>query len=412
MTPRPHPSDSFAPLQRLMLNDSWASSRSDGVHLAQVEIQFVSSISLQCVSLAWSATVSTTDALRMAFSVENGIPRAHPLSAIPAGQSLKIEPERPACWDAWRKLARQQIRLGPAHAPWTAHYWPAQRRLIWTFHHALLDGRSIARVLENFLHHLADRASSPLPLATWRRPGPEEVDAAKTYFQTLRPHLTRPSFPDSMLDLQEQGASSEPRPAIRHLGRDFAETLNNQIASHPTLSVPSLLIWTWGQSLCELAKVDSVVVEQVRCGPRVTKNDVACAGFTMTTFPILIHRAEKENWLVGLDEFRRALTDLRDIEAVSDLDFPPGEFPDLSAAAASVIMVERGTLRHMVGEVACAGLLESLELHEPTSEWPTASAYLLPTMQLQVEGPGRHLLLEAWIRHLQAALPLIRDAGA
>lgn len=394
----------LAPLQQLMLADTLAKGVTSGTHVEQVEIHFIPEISQNRIEAAWRATVMATEALRVAFSGSSGIPDGYQLAKGPT--DLTIEREIPTCWEAWREAARQHNFLDSHSAPWIASYWPDARRFIWTFHHALLDGRSIARILRNFLQNLHGQPLAPLALTTWRSPTHQSIDVAETYFQTIRPHLARPLFP---LALEIPTKPADPRRACHHLGAEFAHSFATTLATQPELSAPTVLIWTWGQTICQLAGVESVVVEQVRCG--ASPHGEAGAGFTMTTFPVLIRRADDGNLLKSLRDFRRDLREIRAIETVSERDLAPSHFPDLSAAACSVIMVERGSLRHLIGESTCCGVIESIHLNEPTSEWPTASGYIFPTMQLEVEGPGRHDLLEKWITCLHETLPLIRDAA-
>lgn len=387
-----------------MLTDSLAAGVTSGTHVEQVEIHFKPGISQNCIEAAWRATVMATETLRVAFSVSSGGPDGYRVAA--ELKDLTIEPEIPTCWETWRETALQQNFLDDRSAAWIASYWPDARRFIWTFHHALLDGRSIARILKNFLQTLDGQPFPTLALTAWRNPTRRSIDAAETYFQTIRPHLARPLFP---LAHEISTKPVDPRRACHHLGADFAHSLKTALATQPELSAPTILIWTWGQTLCQLAGVENVVVEQVRCG--ASPHGEAGAGFTMTTFPVLIRRADDGNLMKSLRDFRRDLLELRAIETVSEQDLAPNRFPDLSAAACSVIMVEHGTLRHRIGESTCCGVIESIHLHEPTSEWPTASGYIFPTMQLEVEGPGRHELLEKWITCLQETLPLIRDSA-
>jgi hypothetical protein len=45
--------------------------------------------------------------------------------------------------------------------------------------------------------------------------------------------------------------------------------------------------------------------------------------------------------------------------------------------------------------------VESIQLHENRGESLMATAHILPDLRLEVEGPGRHGLLGAWIRVLE-----------
>ena len=87
---------------------------------------------------------------------------------------------------------------------------------------------------------------------------------------------------------------------------------------------------------------------------------------------------------------------LRAIEAVSPDDLPAGSFPDLSGPWSSVVMTERGTLRHMAGEAAREPWVESIELHEGCGDCLMAAGYVLPDLRLEVEGGCRSALLDRW----------------
>jgi hypothetical protein len=138
----------------------------------------------------------------------------------------------------------------------------------------------------------------------------------------------------------------------------------------------------------EFSGADAVIVEQLRAGAP----QPGTAGFTMNTLPVTVRRAGAD--VAGsLREFRARLLALRDIESVAPEDFAPGVFPDTNGLSSSVIMVERGTPRHLVGR----DFVESLVLHEATGETLMATAHVLPDFRLEVEGRGRHDLLRGWV---------------
>jgi hypothetical protein len=259
-------------------------------------------------------------------------------------------------------------------------YWPEEGRFIWTFHHALLDGRSITRVLRDFLERLAGGNPEPLAVAEWRAPTAESLALAERIF---RDGVVRPKE----MDFLAEAAG----PAVRCLGNDFARRLESLEAAME-VTAATLLIWAWGQALVEISGAGAVVVEQLRAGAP----QPGTAGFTMNTLPVPIRRAG-DNVARSLREFRARLLALRAIESVSPEDFAPGVFPDMDGRSISMIMVERGTLRHMAG----GELVESLVLHEAKGKALMATAHVLPDLRLEVEGPGRHDLLRGWVRVLE-----------
>ena len=371
----------LAPLQRVMVWDSHATGEA-GHHLEQVEIILARDFSGERVEAAWAETVARTEALRIAFLTVNGIPVG--LERVSPRKQLELEQAEPRSWESWLAADRRRPLLAPHEVPWRAVYWQGARRFIWTFHHALLDGRSIARILRGFLARLTGQDAEDLPLSRWSEPSPQVVAAAGKRFREM-PVIAAPA--------KGQFHPEEPAgPAVRCLGNACAIRLDSRAAAME-VTTASLLTWAWGQALAETNATASVLVEQLRAGPPQS----ATAGFTMNTLPVVIHRAAASEVATSLRELHSRLRALREIEAVSPDDFPPGLFPNMNAPGASVIMIERGTLHHLAG----GDPVSSLVLHEAKGSTLMATAYRLPDLRLEVEGPGRHRLLESWIGILE-----------
>jgi hypothetical protein len=363
----------LAPLQRVMLRDSLAEP-DGGHHVEQVEILFASGPVSGCVAAAWEETVASTEALRVAFVTADG--NAAGREFVTLRNFLNQHEPLPSSWESWREADRRRPLLVPHEAPWRAVYWPEEGRFIWTFHHALLDGRSLARVLHNFFERLAGGNPPPLAIAEWPAPTAEALAMAERTFRDGAVDPLEMSFPDVAAG-----------PAVRCLGHDFALHLESLAAAFE-VTAATILIWAWGQALMEFSGADAVIVEQLRAGAP----QPGTAGFTMNTLPVTVRRAGAD--VAGsLREFRARLLALRDIESVAPEDFAPGVFPDTNGLSSSVIMVERGTPRHLVGR----DFVESLVLHEATGETLMATAHVLPDFRLEVEGRGRHDLLRGWV---------------
>ena len=369
----------LAPLQRVMLRDSLAAEDA-GHHVEQVEILFAPGAARERVGPAWVETVTRTEALRIAFVTADGIALSREF--VTPRNRLNRQQPLPDSWEAWLDADRRRPLLAPHEVPWRAVYWPDDGRFIWTFHHALLDGRSIARVLRDFLKRVAGANPEPLAIAEWRPPTVEALALAEEIFrdQAVGPIEA---------DLRDEAAG----PAVRYLGHDFARRLES-VAGAMDVTAATILTWAWGQALLEISGEDAVIVEQLRAGAP----QPGTAGFTMNTLPVLIRRTGGDA-AQSLREFRARLLALRDVESVSAEDFAPGVFPAVDGPGASVVMIERGTLRHMAG----GEFVETMTLHEARGESLTATAHVLPDMRLEVEGTGRHDLLNRWIRGLGRA---------
>jgi hypothetical protein len=371
-----------------MLRDSLADECA-GHHIEQVEIRFAPGVDSDVIATAWADTVAMTEALRISFLIEKGVPLdcefVRPPAFPQAGDPL------PDSWASWLESDRKSPLIAPQVVPWRAVLWQEESRFLWTFHHALLDGRSITRILRSFLDRVAGRQAPPLALARWHPPSQDALQLAATYFQN--------TF--SGFELVHRPMPDCNGPAVRCLGQEILTALESR-AEAEKVTPGTILIWAWGQALAEISNTGSVMVEQIRSGaPRP-----GTAGFSMNTLPLLIHRSTSDAAGNGLRELRDQLLSLRAIEAVSPEDFAPGIFPDMDGPAGNVIMIERGTFQHSVNIPGT--IVTSLTLHERVGESLMATAHLLPDLRLEVEGPGRHLLLHAWIEVLSRLLSAIR----
>lgn len=359
----------LAPLQRVMLRDSLAAPAA-GHHVEQVEIRFSRELDEARVVSAWWETVARTEALRLAFIIADENPVGwEPMEPL---QLLRSDEAVPVSWEEWLETDRRRPLLSPHAVPWRAVLWPEETRFVWTFHHALLDGRSIARILREFLKRVAGGTGELLPISRWLPPTEEMKSLGDAMFRRV---FADPETPGSAPPEE----SPDDSPAVRHLGSTFLKTLESR-AAEKSVTPATLLIEAWGKVLLRRCGAESVVVEQLRSGAP----QPGTAGFTMNLLPLHL----------GRGNLRQQLLDLRHIEPLAMEDFPPGVFPDVSGPWNSVIMIERGTIAH---QVDAPDMVESITLHEHKGGSLAATAHLLPDLRLEVEGPGRHELLEEWI---------------
>lgn len=352
-----------------MLRDTLAQPDA-GHHVEQVEILFAPRITAADIAAAWRETVQQTAALQISFTSENGNPRGWDFVIPPTALESAECPT--GSLESWFSTDQLRPLLTPGEVPWRAIFWPKTHRLVWTFHHALLDGRSIARVLQSFFSRLGGNRPEPLALPRWRPPPADAITQATELFSQTIPPATR--FPPEESNLT---------PAVHHLGAAFRRQLESS-ATRLEVTVTALVTWAWGQTILAASGSDTAWIEQLRTGAPQPQT----AGFTMNLLPVLI-RAE-----TSPQQFQSQLRGLRTIETVSPQDFPPGVFPDTNGPWASMIMAERGSLHHMAH---APNFIETLKLHERKGKSLAATAYILPDLRLEVEGPARHLLLAKWI---------------
>ncbi len=379
---------SITPLQEAMLRgslDAWT-----GCNVEQVEIDFAADIPMARVLDAWSLTIEKTEALRTSFLIEDG----EPVGILMNSEVMPVQVEKciPTSWEAWLANDRKQpLPLDGGH-PWRVVTWPDSRKLIWTFHHALLDGRSIAAILRAFETALTDASGLVvMSLASAPVPSDEEITAAERFHRTVfsRVEPSQPEFPGDTANGNSCVSSC--------LGPETAAKLE-AVARRLQVTAPTLITWAWGQAVASASGQASVAVGQVRSGAP-TPNQ---AGFTMNTVPLVIDRATPGPLTPVIQKFRENLLELREIEAVSPQVLSSGIFDHTSGPwPGGVVMVQRGTLHHQVGETTA---IRAITLHETSDEPLLASAWIYPELKMEVETNGHPFgirtaqsLLDHWV---------------
>jgi hypothetical protein len=369
----------LAPLQIVMLRDSLCAQSAES-HVEQLEITFASPFTLAEIAAAWAAVVRATQALRMNFITNSGEPFSwNEVTELPSVAAGEPHDGSESSLHQWRLIDRSVPLLHQNQVPWRCTYWAEHRCFIWTFHHALLDGRSIIKILSEFITTLCHRTTPVLlALSTW----PEAV-----------PHHTADFFRKEfagILPTPPEKVAAEPTPKSSHsLGENFLTHLE-MIAKDNGVSVCNFITWAWAQAVMNVSEMNYAIIEQVRCGPP----HHGAAGFTMSLIPFVIRRAPATPLRTQLQSLRQKLTSLRDIEAISEKQLPPEVAALTRHPWSSVLMTEH----HTLSDHLSSHHIESVHLHENPTVSLTATAYLRPHLHLAVEGPHHAALLHAWIQ--------------
>jgi hypothetical protein len=381
----PLPAERLAPLQIIMLRDSLA-AEGEGLHVEQVEIIFTRAAEREKIAVAWAEVVARTEVLQMAFVLREGEPHSWRKTSNRAACAWNV----PICesFEKWLAADRGSPLLRPDAVPWRIAYWPRDRRFVWTFHHALLDGRSISRILRAFFRLLSDGTPpEPAAVTCWTSLTDDTIVLAD---EILRKDFEGFEPPDAAF------LSSAPSKAVRCLGEAAAVRLG-VFAAGIGVSSAAVLTWTWGQAVIRESNAAAAVVEQVRCGAPQNGR----VGFSMNTLPLVIRTADSSPLDGQLQAFRNRLLAMRKIESIAPFDLPREVIEITHSAWSSVMMVEHGTLAHLAEPL---GLAESITLHECPCESLTAAAFVLPDLRLEVEGPRNSALLDVWAGIVAALL--------
>jgi hypothetical protein len=111
----------------------------------QVEIHFTPGVTAGQIITAWDATAAAVDILRMGCLIAHSEPMG--IQSRAGESSIRVIQDPPESWESW--LARDRLQPLPLDGglPWRISYVPDLGKLVWTVHHALLDGRSITKIL-------------------------------------------------------------------------------------------------------------------------------------------------------------------------------------------------------------------------------------------------------------------------
>ena len=361
----------ISPLQAAMWRDS--SLHGDGRNVEQLEIRFREGLDEGRVMDAWRATVRATAALRSGFISRDG----ETCAVFPVGRANGelISPAAPDDWESWL-AADRRTPFVEGDAPWRVVCFPGLRTFVWTFHHALLDGRSISRVVKSFLARLEGVGDAvDLPLLQFTPPEGGIISRAAEFHRRAYDGVEDPR-------LEYPGdANGGPVRVSRRLGDGIRACLE-AVARRFEVTVPTLVTWAWGQAFARLAGVAKTAIGQIRAGSPQT----GMAGFSMNAVPLAIERFAGGDIGETLKRFRADWLALRAIETVAPESLPAGTLDSaMGPWPGGVVMVEHGTLEH---HVAGSEVVESIRLHEYAGQSLLASAWIRPELDLEVETDG------------------------
>lgn len=341
-------------------------------------LEFREGIGEAALKSAWDQTVQATEVLRMTPLRDQS---GEVVGLSPASGNVPWKVVKEGVFTTW--LAADRLEAFTGWQPWRVAWWPELRRWVWTVHHGLVDGRSMARILRSFLDRVRGGAGEPLPLAVWEEAGEEMREAAREWVNAVRPRLESAVLPEF---------AGGPRGEVRrYLGPSVLAALCR--AARTAGVTPAVIVtWAWGQTLLRATGSKDILMGQVRAGAPVTG-----AGFTMNTLPLLIGctGTPQEEWTA----LSRDILSCRARERTGPEDWPE------AARWAAVLMVEKGDWAWQLG---APDLLQGVELHERSSAPLTAAAWLEPQLELSVEAgeefgvQAAGTLLEMWASLLQA----------
>ena len=404
--------DSY-PLTPMQFGLAFESSAADvpGVNVEQIVCHFEDeAVDATLLERAWRATQAHHEALRTTIDLEHPdgpVQHVHPVCGLRVSTldwAALDEAEQRRALDDWLAVDRARgVDLAEPGATRVVliALGPRRSTMVWTFHHALLDGRSFATVLEEVLARLdelgADGDADGEMASRPERPrfrdhvsavtDPDGDDAAKAFFTELLDGLVEPT--------PAPGASADGRVPADHDGPPHLEverrldphlvTRLEARAARSNATVGTALLAAWAVLVSRYCSSSDVVFGTTRAGRHHVEGAADMVGCLINTVPIRL-RPEPST---SVDELLRAArafqlevrphehTSLVDIRSWSDV---PGDRSLLS----TTVVFERELLDTRL-RVATGRPDRRVTVHEQSSSPLMLAAYLDDGLVLRLE---------------------------
>jgi natural product biosynthesis luciferase-like monooxygenase protein len=306
-------------------------AQESGVDVEQIIVSLQSQLNIQALRQAWERVAARHSALRTRFLWE-GLPQ--PLQQVEESIEVPL-----SCEDLRRsRPAEQESRLeeflaADRRAGFHLAHPPLMRLklfrladdsydLIWTFHHALLDGRSFPIVLkEVFGFYDASVEGRDLELAPafpyrdyieWLEN--RDFSRAEAYWRRSLAGFTAPTPLEGLASPTDRTGSREERGEQRVRLSDRLTAGLQDLCSANDLSLNTFVQGAWGLLLARYSGYDDVVFGAVRACRSSTTGASEMVGMFMNTVPVRVQVKPDLSALDWLKSLRATQIAVRDYE--------------------------------------------------------------------------------------------------
>jgi amino acid adenylation domain-containing protein/non-ribosomal peptide synthase protein (TIGR01720 family) len=322
----------LSPLQQGMLFHTVVAPQS-GVDIEQIICTLPEPLNIPVLQWAWQCVIRRHDILRTSFRWDS---LEQPL------QDVHFEVDCPFEIFDWRELAEdtQEVQLNsflqadrtrgfdlgrpPLMRLTLFHYAANNFRLVWTFHHILLDGRSFPLLLnEVFAFYEAHLQQQELQLD---RPRPyrdyiewlqqQDLSAAKKFWQQLLAGFYSPTPLMVTKTSTAKKKTGEYRVQHRHLSSTLTASLQLW-AQQNQLTLNTLVQAAWALLLGRYSDKTEVVFGATRAGRRLALAGAgtdSMVGLFINTLPVRVHLPPNASVLHCLREIRAQSVAVREFE--------------------------------------------------------------------------------------------------
>jgi amino acid adenylation domain-containing protein len=403
-------------LQRAMLRHARANP-SDGVNVQQCIVTLREQLQPFALQSAWDFVIGNRDALRMHFPSNGEAPAIGDSATLP----WRVEDLQPFVPAELEKL--EEFLAADRATPFDFSQPPLSRvslfqigatewRMVWTFHHIVLDGRSAGMVLREVFQIyrcLLDGHSPEIPAVTGfaaylesRRAIGDSGDEA--FWRSELSGIKQ----GTSLDIPLQLASPSGMRAGR-VPKDVTSRLK-ELAAANECSLATIVHGAWALLLARHAGCEDVVFGEVRsCRPPEARD---VAGMCVNTVPLRINVAGEmplSQWLRGIHEKRRRIRahEQADLASIQ-------QWAGVGELVRSVVMFDHSTFDASVRRDMEGGASRRFEMRSdtglPLTLWIYGGDEITFRIQARPALPVAALALV--VRRFVSALQSIADATA
>lgn len=389
-------------LQEGMLFDALVAQR-PGLDIEQLVVDLDGTLNAARLRAAWELVSDRHDALRTAFrltaerplqDVWRRVELPFSIEDVPLAGAREREAYVEACVAAERRRGFS-MHVPPLQRVRLIRFGRNAQTLIWTNHHAIMDGRARAIVLHDIVEAYAGRvpagAATPIePYISWLQR--QDFAASEAFWiERLRGFAAATPLPPGFAPNRDPHDGLNGVVERTLFGRDTARLL--ELVRTHGLTMNGLIQAAWALILARHAGSPDVVFGAVRAGRRSGVDGSAVAGLMMTAVPVRVEVDEQNAvlpWLLGL---RDRWNDLRDHEHVPHRTIAAcSEICAPQPLYESLIVYERETLaRSLQTKIDPDGMLgiRRARMHDQTAFALTLAAAGTTELELRLQYDSR-----------------------
>ena len=320
-----------APMQAGLLYETL--NGGPGSYTQQVVITCREELGPDALRRAWLELVRRHGALRTSFIVgASKMPRQRvhddvELGVVIADWRADSEPKRESRWQELL-VADRHVGFEPAQAPLMrvaiCQLANTETRVLWTYHHSILDGRSRVALLGELFDIYAEKPPSRggaangkasfAQFAEWAASRGDDP-ATEAFWRGVLSGIDEATPAPGTRSINHAGGSSESGATgriSRRLDARLSTALRAMASAH-ALTTATVLQGAYGLLLAQEADSDDLLFATTRAGRRSPPFDVqGLVGLFMVSSPVRLKLRPQETvreWLTGVREFATAVRD-------------------------------------------------------------------------------------------------------